>query len=189
MPEESRYDNRQSVMLFVAGVAMCAAFFVFGLLVGRWSAKQADRPASNEPVASQPASQGVQPSSVPEPPVAAAQETPAETKSGADEPPLGTGDEDTMEDPPTRPALDGPPREALAFVVRAANFGKSDDAETFAATLRSRGFGNARTRREADGKRSYSVVLGPYARRDEASRVAAELRNNGVSNVLVVSER
>ena len=191
MPEETKYDNRQSVLLFIAGVAMCAAFFVFGLLVGRWSVTQSDRqffggaPGNGRLAGTQSAGTVSPPSiagpSVPEsPPSATASENPG--------PPDET-DGSTESATTARPALEERPSEPGAYVVRAASFSKSDDAETFAATLRSRGFENAHTRLEKGARKDFWVILGPYSSRDDASKAALELRNNGVSNVQIISER
>lgn len=190
MSEESKYDNRQSILLFIAGVAMCAAFFVFGLLVGRWSAGDSDRPlldASSNLPATGSLSVGASASSGSTRPgnVGPSSSGRASTSSEL------AGDSSGSEEPtaPERPALGQPPGEPRAYVVRAARFTKSDDAATFAGTLRSRGFGNAHTRLESGARRSFSVILGPYANREEASKVVVELRNSGVSNVQIISER
>ncbi len=193
MPEEIKYDNRQTVLLFIAGVAMCAAFFVFGLLIGRWSVQ----PPKHETFGGSSANAGSvdsNPKTIGSPATAAGQ-VPANSglaSSGDQTSPQGRASETSGESDRSstdRPSPNELPAEPKAYLVRAASFPKSDDAETFAATLRNRGFSTAHTKVENGGHRAYLVVLGPYPNRADASGAATELRNNGVSNVQVISER
>jgi cell division septation protein DedD len=109
-----------------------------------------------------------------------------------------------VENPPGTPAATGsgpapatggaapeqPLDEPKRFYVRAGAFVKSEDAEEFAATLRSRGLVAAFTQSEMTegGQRRFVVLLGPYVDRDSAALTVTALRNESVSNVTIISQ-
>lgn len=215
MHEKETLDQRQWVVLFIAGVTLCAIFFTFGLYVGKWSTGQAVTTVSTEPPSSvRPAESGpVQSASVPD---RSPTSGPSPTANSASPPSKGS---DSSSPPPatSAPAVDlaGKPPESSGgtnavqtttvdtsaqeqpvgtpthFYVRAGLFEKSQEAEEFAAMLRSRGFVSAYSEatKSETGQPRYQVLLGPWVDRDSAARTMSELRNEGVSNVSIISPK
>ncbi|MBI3949544.1 MAG: SPOR domain-containing protein [Acidobacteria bacterium] len=215
MIKNTTLDQRQRVVLFISGVTLCAIFFAFGLFIGKWSSGEAmaiDRTETqgslllmgSEP--QQPASDTNQ-SAIP-----TQEETTGSTSGQAkmsdlpdsqaglpansveatgspSEPLGGTGAGQTPA------SVSSAPEENLGtpthFYVRAGTFEESQQAEDFAAVLRSRGFVSAYTETEKTdaGKTRYLVLLGPWVDRDSAARTMNELRNEGVSNVTIIGQR
>lgn len=210
MLKNETLDRRYWIVLFIAGVTLCAVFFAFGLFVGRWSSRpaatttamSAPAPVStleSGPAGSDQAQKAVSPSSAGATSATSPEEGVGSPASGA--PPAGL---ELVEPPPQTPATAGsgpapaaggatqepPLDEPRRFYVRAGlPFAKLEEAEQLAATLRNRGLVAAFTQPETteNGQRRFVVLLGPYVDRDSAALTVNALRDEGVSNVTIIS--
>jgi cell division protein FtsN len=184
MHNDLRLEHRHIILLFIAGVTLCVIFFFLGLFVGRYSAGQpiitAAQPDTWLPRA-EAASENQTPSASPLAGAPTGSE-PAGATPGAPQQPAESSAQDAAENVP----------EANAFFVQAAEFDSPTQAESFAATLRSRGFYSAQSQPIRSGAAQpamYRVALGPYYDRESAVQALTELRNNGVTDVRIVTER
>jgi hypothetical protein len=211
MIKNATLDQRQRVLLFIAGVTLCAVFFAFGLFMGKLSGSpvvvpqqsgaqgslmqsgtQAD--SANEGQFPSPAADRAGEAAAPDgrsestspgsnPSGGGLETVPGPTGSigGGDLPgPLPSGSSSTG-DAAERPK---------SFYVRAGTFGKAQEAENLAVLLRSRGFVSAFAEAEVTdtGMTRHRVLLGPWVDRDSAARTMNELRNEGVSDVTIITQ-
>jgi cell division septation protein DedD len=81
-------------------------------------------------------------------------------------------------------------RTSKNFSVRAGAFDQAQEAEELAKTLRSRGFVSAYTEKSLSetGNPRFLVMLGPWVDRESAIRTMNELRNQGLSNVVIIGQ-
>lgn len=212
MLKNETLDQRQWIVLFIAGVTLCAIFFALGLVVGRWSAgaavTTAATPAPDSTLTPDSGSAAPVKAESAVPTDEGATDSTSSPEDVADSTTPGSGTLpsglEPVENPPGTPtatgsspapatggaaqeqSLDEPKR----FYVRAGlPFVKSEEAEELAATLRSRGLVAAFTQPEVteSGQRRFVVLLGPYVDRDSAALTVNALRNESVPNVTIIS--
>jgi cell division septation protein DedD len=213
MLSSEKLNQRQWVVLFIAGVTLCFIFFAFGFYLGKWSTSQSMTtlaagvpgsllPTGSEATATTPVGdQAAAPNanepagSTSPPPVAgdsSASSSGAPPSGGiAAEPAPPSGQTNPSQELPSEPSPQGQTTgEPNLFYVRVGIFDKTQEAEDLAALLRSRGFVSAYKADVTEGgTRRYQVLLGPWVDRDSAARTMNELRNEGVSNVSIVNQR
>lgn len=216
MIKNDSLDRRQWIILFIAGVTLCALFFTFGLFIGRWSAQGPDTatqlgssgaPAptgetrSPSPRAQREAGVGglvsassadTDSTSLPAgPPATSAPDgasgKPAESTVPSAPSGMNTGILSSKPDSVASPKEQNPPRN---FSVRAGVFDQAQEAEALARTLRGRGFVSAYTEKQLSetGAPRFVVMLGPWVDRESAVRTMNELRNQGLSNVAIIGQ-
>ncbi|MCS6805285.1 MAG: SPOR domain-containing protein [Acidobacteriota bacterium] len=216
MVKNDLLDRRQLIILFIAGVTLCALFFTFGLFVGKWSAQGPDA-ATRLGSSRSPAPTGQERAQAPRAQresvagglVSASSADTASTSLPADRPgPSAPADasgkpaESAASAVPSDSsrgaassnagAASSPTQQGVArnFSVRAGAFDQAQEAEALARTLRSRGFVSAYTEKQLSesGAPRFVVMLGPWVDRESAVRTMNELRNQGLSNVTIIGQ-
>ncbi len=78
-----------------------------------------------------------------------------------------------------------PGSDALSYFVQAGAFGRPEDAEAQRAKLAMSGMAAKVTEREQAGRTVYRVRLGPFERKDDATKIKEKLEGAGVESALV----
>jgi DedD protein len=188
--EERGLSARQLVLMFLAGVAVCAVFFAAGFLVGYNERGSREAPLTERVTPSGVIPPTVNPPLKTEAPGAESPATPTPAKPaavseenlGAGAPPAGKS-----QPAPASPAAGAPVEPPGKFAIQVAASSTREDAEKVVKTLQAKGYPAFLVPPDkADpNDKLYRVQVGPYATRDEAEQMKPRLEKEGFTQSFI----
>jgi len=189
--DDRGFSARQLVLMFLAGVAVCAVFFAAGFLVG-YNERASKAPPTTEPVTPS----GAIPPMV-NPPLKAP--SPPPQKAPEAKPPDAALTEKTVPDGETssssataenkeaagKQSSAHAPEGLGALVIQVVASTAPEDAEKAASALQGLGFPAFVVPPQKDGGKVYRVQVGPYNSREGAEKVRARLVQQGFKQAFI----